>query len=86
MLARKVGWEVLGWTERGEHTNLYRGIEGGVETIDVLGGKAGFLSPRLRADIITMLRFRPGSDRELFGKKAASYLVRPLDWNKSGVD
>jgi large subunit ribosomal protein L17 len=75
MAARKVGWEVLGWKERGKHTKLYQGIERGVETIDVLGGNASYLRERTRIDVMKVLRNRPGSERATFGKKAADYLV-----------
>lgn len=75
MTARKVGWEILGWKERGKHTNLYRGIERGVESVDVLGGNAGYLRERTRTDVMKVLRFRAGTDRNTFGKKTAEYLV-----------
>ncbi|KAG8749000.1 hypothetical protein FRC14_001771 [Serendipita sp. 396] len=74
MLARRVGWEVKGWTEKGEHTKLYKGIEKGVESIEVLGGNAGFLSKETREDVTKILRFRPSDDRTTFGQKAAGYL------------
>jgi large subunit ribosomal protein L17 len=75
MTARKVGWEVMGWKERGEHTGLYQGVERGVEAIDVLGGNAGFLREETQKTVQKILRYRPGSDRQVFGKKAAEYLV-----------
>lgn len=74
MTARKVGWEVMGWKERGEHTGLYQGMERGVETIDVLGGNAGFLRDETRKTVQKILRYRPAPDRQIFGKKAAEYL------------
>ncbi|KIM33166.1 hypothetical protein M408DRAFT_61200 [Serendipita vermifera MAFF 305830] len=83
MLARRVGWEVLGWKERGQHTNLYKGIEKGVESIDVKGGNASYLSPDTREQISKVFRYRPRQDRASFGVKAAEHLVRssrgPLD-------
>lgn len=77
MLARRVGWEVLEWKARGQHTGLYKGIERGVESIDVKGGKASYLSPETRAQISKVFRYRPRADRTVFGEKAAQHLVCP---------
>lgn len=75
MAARKVGWEVMSWKERGEHTDLYHGIERGVESIHVAGGNASFLRERTRTDVMKVLKYRPGTDRAVLEKKAADYLV-----------
>lgn len=74
LTARKVGWEVMGWKQRGLHTDVYEGIERGVESIDI-GGQTGFLKPITRQDVTEVLRYRPKEDRHTFGTKAAEYLV-----------
>jgi hypothetical protein len=81
MLSRQVGWEVFGWVEGGEHTNLYRGVEGGVESIEVLGGNAGFLNPKLREKVHKMFKYRSKADRAVFNKKSADYLVRLMSFS-----
>jgi large subunit ribosomal protein L17 len=75
MVARKVGWEIMEWKAKGEHTGLYKGIERGVESIEVRGGNASYLDEKTRAQISKVFRFRPRSDRVEFGIKAAQHLV-----------
>ncbi|KAG8835214.1 hypothetical protein FRC17_004776 [Serendipita sp. 399] len=83
MLARRVGWEVKGWTEKGERTELYKGIEKGVESIEVLGGNATFLSKETQTDVKRILQYRSPEDRLEFGKKAANYLNQLLVEDKA---
>jgi len=75
MLARRVGWEVMEWKARGEHTGLYQGIERGVESIDISGGNASYLNEKTRTHISKVFQFRPRSHRAMFGAKAAQHLV-----------
>jgi ribosomal protein L17 len=79
MLARRVGWEVMEWKTRGEHTGLYKGIERGVKSIEVMGGNASYLNENIRAQIAKVFRFRPRFHREQFGEKAAQHLVCSSD-------
>lgn len=74
MTARKVGWEVMGWKEKGEHTDLYNGVENGVESIEVMGGNASFLRKGTREDVAKVLQYRNEAERAEFGTKAAAYL------------